>query len=182
MRIQILPGDAKIYDPKISNGAEETTTAPKATTTKAPPELIAVPNDTSAFNKSEKKVVKAIRTFEEFVSDPDINIPAELLSQSEGVIIIPDMFQAGFFFGGRRGTGVMSLRNDDGSWSNPAFVKMTGGSLGLQIGAKSSDLVLVFPRRSMVHEAFTGSYKLGGNVSGTAGLLGPESCQPCAAI
>lgn len=179
--------DSKIYDPKIINGseettadsAEETTAAPDArSTAEAPPELIEVPQDTSSFNKAEKKVVKAIRTFEEFVSDPDINIPAELLSQSEGVVIIPNMVQAGFFFGGRRGTGVMSLRNDDGSWSNPAFVKMTGGSLGLQIGAKSSDLVLIFPRRSMVHEAFTGSYKLGGNVSGTAGSLGRNPVNP----
>lgn len=165
--------NSKIYDPKIYDGSEETTSVPQAkSTAKTSPNLVEVPRDTSAFNKPEQKVVKAIRTFEEFVSDPDINIPAELLSQSEGVIIIPDMVQAGFFFGGRRGTGVLSLRNEDGSWSNPAFVKMTGGSLGLQIGAKSSDLVLIFPKRSMVHEAFTGSYKLGGNVAGTAGSLG----------
>jgi SH3 domain-containing YSC84-like protein 1 len=164
---------SKIYDPKLSDGSEETTSVPQTkSTARTSPDLVEVPSDTSAFNKPEQKVVKAIRTFEEFVSDPDINIPPELLSQSEGVIIIPDMVQAGLFFGARRGTGILSLRNEDGSWSNPAFVKMTGGSLGLQIGAKSSDLVLIFPKRSMVHEAFTGSYKLGGNVAGTAGSLG----------
>ena len=163
--------DSKIYDPNTSDDSEATVSE-STSTAKATPEPVELPLDTKSLNKSEKKVFKAIRTFEEFVSDPDISIPPELLSQSEGILIIPDMVQAGFFFGGRRGTGVMSLRNDDGSWSNPAFVKMTGGSLGLQIGAKSSDLVLIFPRRSMVHEAFTGSYKLGGNVSGTAGSLG----------
>ena len=157
--------EAETYDPAVSDGEDV------AESSSASDKVVTIP-DKKKLNKSERKVAKAIRTFEEFVSDPDINIPTELLSQSEGIIIIPDIVQAGFFFGGKRGIGVMSLRNDDGSWSNPAFIKMTGGSLGLQIGAKSSDIVLIFPKRSMVHEAFTGSYKLGGNVSGTAGSLG----------
>lgn len=156
--------EAETYDPSISEGEETSKSSVED-------KVVTIP-DKKTLNKSERKVAKAIRTFEEFVSDPDINIPTELLSQSEGIIIIPDIVQAGFFFGGKRGIGVMSLRNDDGSWSNPAFIKMTGGSLGLQIGAKSSDIVLIFPKREMVHEAFTGSYKLGGNVSGTAGSLG----------
>lgn len=155
--------DSLIFQPEVES------TTPDLS---ASPELVEVPAKKDLKNKSERKLAKAIYTFEEFVSDPDINIPTNLLRQSEGIIIIPNMVQAGFFLGGRRGTGVMSLRNDDGSWSNPAFIKMTGGSLGLQIGAKSSDLVLIFPKRSMVHEAFTGSYSLGGNVSGTAGSLG----------
>lgn len=154
--------DISTYEPEVA----------EPTRTSAAPAPVEVIDPKSFKTKSERKVAKAINTFEEFVSDPDIQLPPDLLRQSEGIIIIPDMVQAGFFFGGRRGYGVMSLRNDDGSWSNPAFVKMTGGSLGLQIGAKSSDLVLIFPRRSMVHEAFTGSYNLGGNVSGTAGSLG----------
>ncbi|MEM9137118.1 MAG: lipid-binding SYLF domain-containing protein [Cyanobacteria bacterium P01_F01_bin.42] len=160
----------------VESEALEVEAQPEVSAVEAQPEVSAadplVLPDKDSLNKSERKVVKAIRTFEEFVSDPDIDIPADLLRQSEGIIIIPNMVQAGFFFGGRRGTGVLSLRNDDGTWSNPAFVKMTGGSIGLQIGAKSSDLVLIFPKRDMVHEAFSGSYKLGGNISGTAGNIG----------
>ncbi|MCM1982309.1 lipid-binding SYLF domain-containing protein [Lyngbya confervoides] len=130
------------------------------------------------FRKSAQKVSTSMRTFAEFMSDPKTQIPPEILRQSEGIVIIPNIVQAGFFFGARGGSGIMSLRNEDGSWSNPAFVKITAGSLGLQFGAKSSDLVLLFPKRSMVYEAFTGSFKLGGNVSGTAGPIERSPVDP----
>lgn len=134
--------------------------------------------DPQTFNTSEKILAKAIRTVEDFMGNPKTKIEAELLRQSEGIVIFPDILQAGFFLGGRRGSGILVLRNNDGTWSNPGFITITGGSLGLQIGAKSSDLILVFPQRRMVHEAFAGSYKLGGDVSGTAGALGRSPVKP----
>jgi lipid-binding SYLF domain-containing protein len=124
--------------------------------------------------KAVKKLAEALETFEEFMSHSRTRISPRLLSQSEGIVIIPDIVQAGFIFGGRKGTGIMLVRNSDGSWSNPAFVKISGGSVGLQAGAKSSDLILVFPKRSMLYEATTGSFKLGGSVSGNVGPIGDD--------
>jgi SH3 domain-containing YSC84-like protein 1 len=119
--------------------------------------------------QAEGEVEEAIKVFERIMSDPDKRIPAELLAESEGIAIIPDVYQAGFIFGGRRGTGVMMVRYPDGTWSNPTFVSLTGGSFGLQIGAKSSDIVLVFPSRETVNEVLSRDYRLGGSVTGTAG-------------
>ncbi|MEO0375150.1 MAG: lipid-binding SYLF domain-containing protein [Cyanobacteria bacterium P01_A01_bin.17] len=119
--------------------------------------------------QAEGEVEEAIQVFEKIMSDPDKRIPAELLAESEGIAIIPDVYQAGFIFGGRRGTGVMMVRYPDGTWSNPTFVSLTGGSFGLQIGAKSSDIVLVFPSRETVNEVLSRDYRLGGSISGTAG-------------
>jgi SH3 domain-containing YSC84-like protein 1 len=63
------------------------------------------------------------------------------------------------------------VRDPGGPWSNPSFVSLTAGSFGLQFGAKSSDIVLVFKDRDVVNEFMTGSLKLGGNVTGTAGPI-----------
>ena len=119
--------------------------------------------------KTDAKIEKAVEVFEDIMSSRKSRIPRALLQDSEGIAIIPDVIRAGFIFGGTRGTGVMVVRQPEGTWSNPAFVDMTAGSIGLQIGAKSSDIVLVFRDRDTLNEFMTGSFKLGGSVSGTAG-------------
>ena len=127
---------------------------------------------------AEKIIYSANNVLEEILSDPKTQIPPELMEQSEGIAIFPGVIQAGFLFGGRRGTGVMMLRQEDGSWSNPAFINITGGSFGLQIGAKSSDIVLVFPNRDTVNEVLSSSFEIGGSVSGTAGPVGATAIDP----
>lgn len=127
---------------------------------------------------AEKIIYSAQTVLEEILSEPKTQIPSELLEQSEGIAIFPGVIQAGFLFGGRRGTGIMMLRQEDGSWSNPAFINMTGGSFGLQIGAKSSDVVLVFPNRDTVNEVLSSSFEIGGDVSGTAGPVGAAAIKP----
>lgn len=127
---------------------------------------------------AEKIIYSSQNVLEEILSDPKTQIPSELLEQSEGIAIFPGVIQAGFLFGARRGTGVMMLRQEDGTWSNPAFINITGGSFGLQIGAKSSDIVLVFPNRSTVNEVLSKSFDIGGSVSGTAGPVGATAVDP----
>ena len=82
----------------------------------------------------EDTVLKSTNRFEEMMANPSTRIPAELLRQSAGVAIIPDVTQGGFIIGGRHGRGVIVMRNPDGSWSNPVFLSITGGSIGLQVG------------------------------------------------
>jgi lipid-binding SYLF domain-containing protein len=131
-----------------------------------------------AASDAEKKVEKAVTVFEEIMTDSSSRIPRQLLEQSQGIAIIPDVFRAGFFLGGTRGAGVMVVRDPGGTWSNPAFVSLTAGSLGLQFGAKSSDIVLVFKNRETVNQFMSGSFKLGGSVSGTAGPIESSPVNP----
>jgi SH3 domain-containing YSC84-like protein 1 len=125
----------------------------------------------SAIASPEKKVEKAAKVFEEIMTSSDSRIPQKLLKESKGIAIIPGVIRAGFFFGGTRGAGVMMVREEGGPWSNPAFVSLTAGSVGLQFGAKSTDIVLVFRSRDAINKFMTGSFKLGGSVSGTAGPM-----------
>ncbi len=88
------------------------------------------------------------------------------------------MVQAGFIFGGRRGAGILLVRNENNEWSKPAFITLTGGSFGLQIGAQSTDVVLAFMDKSVVMRSLAQSFRLGGNVSVAAGPVGGEVVSP----
>jgi len=69
-------------------------------------------------------------------------IPSGVLKQAKCVAVIPKMTKAGFIVGGKHGNGVVSCRTSSG-WSAPAFISMTGASVGLQAGAAEQDIVLL---------------------------------------
>ena len=99
-------------------------------------------------------------------------IPHNLLSECEGVVIIPKLINAGLIVGGKRGRGVAMVKMDDGKWSDPVFVTMTGGSVGAQIGVQSVDLVLVFRHKGVLAKVKNGDFTVGGDASAAAGPLG----------
>src|SRR5438552_1633615 len=86
---------------------------------------------------------KAARVFSEIMGTPDKGVPKELLETAKCVAVFPNVIKAGFIVGGRGGRGVASCRTGS-NWSSPAFFNLGGGSIGLQIGAQSTDFVLLF--------------------------------------
>jgi SH3 domain-containing YSC84-like protein 1 len=102
-------------------------------------------------------------------------IPQELLKKTEGFVIIPKMINAGLVAGAKRGKGVAVVKLADGSWSNPVFITLTGGSFGLQIGVQSVDLVLVFKNRGVLTKVKDGDFTIGGDISAAAGPVGRSS-------
>lgn len=119
--------------------------------------------------------------FQEIATDPDTQIPPALLEDSLAVIVITNMGQGGFIVGGRGGDGLMVLREEDGTWSNPAFVTLSGGSFGLQFGGRNSDLVLLVRTQETIQDILDGDIELGGSVTGTAGPVGATVTDPAAA-
>jgi len=99
-------------------------------------------------------------------------IPHNLISECEGVVIIPKLINAGLIVGGKRGRGVAMVKMDDGKWSDPVFVTMTGGSVGAQIGVQSVDLVLVFRHKGVLAKVKNGDFTVGGDASAAAGPVG----------
>jgi SH3 domain-containing YSC84-like protein 1 len=69
-------------------------------------------------------------------------IPSSVLTQAKCIAVIPKLTKAGLIVGGEHGNGVVSCRTRAG-WSAPAFISMTGGSLGLQAGGEHQDIVLI---------------------------------------
>ena len=121
-----------------------------------------------------KRVRDAATAFGEIMGAEDNAIPAAILEKAEGIAIFPGTLRAGFIVGGMRGRGIISARND-GRWSAPAFLTLTGGSLGLQIGGQAADLVLVIRDRRGLENLVSNQFKLGADAGVAAGPVGREA-------
>jgi lipid-binding SYLF domain-containing protein len=124
---------------------------------------------------ADEQLAKATDLISAFTDAGGDSIPTELLERAQGIAVIPNVFRGGFILGARRGRGVLSLRSENGSWSNPAFITLTGGSIGWQIGAESTDIVLIFANDNAVRNIATGKFTLGGEASAVAGPLRREA-------
>jgi lipid-binding SYLF domain-containing protein len=122
--------------------------------------------------KEEKRVGDAADILDQLGRIPEKAIPPMLLARAYAVAVVPNVIKVGFGIGARRGKGILVVRQDDSSWSNPAFIKLTGGSVGWQIGAQSTDIILVFKTRSGVKNIAEGKLTLGADASVAAGPVG----------
>ena len=114
----------------------------------------------------------AVTVLNQIMEAPDKSIPLDLLRDAKAIAVIPDMLKVGFVFGGRRGEGLISVKSPDGTWSNPSFITMTGGSVGFQAGVSSTDVVLVFRTQHGVDSIVRGKFTLGADASAAAGPVG----------
>lgn len=90
-------------------------------------------------------------------------VPSSLLKQARCIAVIPKMTKGGFIVGGKHGNGVVSCRTSSG-WSAPAFISMTGGSVGLQAGVASQDILLLMNSQG-AQELKNGHWELGGEAA-----------------
>jgi lipid-binding SYLF domain-containing protein len=132
-------------------------------------------NAAHANAREEGRLLTATEVLEEVQAMPDQRIPDALLARAYGIAVIPDVTKIAFMFGGRHGNGVLVVRDTLTSpWSNPSFVALTGGSWGLQAGAESSDIVLVFTTKSGVEGIAGGKITLGADASVATGPVGRQ--------
>ncbi|MDX1506833.1 MAG: lipid-binding SYLF domain-containing protein [Woeseiaceae bacterium] len=137
--------------------------------------LLALAQPASAATDEEERVADAADVLDQFLRIPEQSIPPTLLSRAYAVAVVPNVIKVGFGVGARRGKGILVVRQDDGSWSNPAFIALTGGSIGWQIGAQSTDIILVFKTRAGVERIQNGKLTLGGDASIAAGPVGRQA-------
>ena len=126
----------------------------------------------SAQTKQIGRITDAKLAFEDVTAIPEKTIPEFLLQDAVGIAIIPDVVKLGFIIGGEHGKGVLLLKSQDGSWSNPIFITLSGGSIGWQVGAQSADIILVFKTKRSVDGVLSGKFTLGVDVAAAAGPLG----------
>ena len=128
-----------------------------------------------AATKEEQRVADAADIIDQISRIPEKSIPPSLLSRAYAVAVIPNVVRAAVGVGARHGKGILVVRQDDNSWSNPAFVSLTGGSIGWQIGADSTDIILVFKTRKGVDGIANGKLTLGAGASVAAGPVGRQA-------
>jgi lipid-binding SYLF domain-containing protein len=128
----------------------------------------------SASNHEQSRLENCGVVMEEVLGVPE-NIPLELLEKAECVIVIPSMLKVAVVVGGSSGRGAMVCRSGklfDGAWGAPAMYAIEGGSFGLQLGAESTDLVLLVMSARGVDALLSSKVKLGGDASAAAGPKG----------
>ena len=118
-----------------------------------------------------KKLDEAAAVLSEIRSAPDGGIPERIWNNAKCVVVIPSLKKAAFIIGGEFGSGVMSCRHG-GKWGAPVFMEMAKGSAGFQIGAESTDLVLVVTNENGVTKLLGNKVTLGAGASVAAGPVG----------
>jgi SH3 domain-containing YSC84-like protein 1 len=120
-----------------------------------------------------RRVREAATVFAQVMNAPDKAIPQAILDKADAVAVFPSVIKAAFIVGGERGKGVISVRNrTTNSWSAPAFLTLTGGSWGAQIGGRSADIVLVVMNAAGVEKLMQSQFKIGGDAEAAAGPVG----------
>ncbi|MBU0908780.1 MAG: lipid-binding SYLF domain-containing protein [Proteobacteria bacterium] len=119
-----------------------------------------------------RKVKEATEVMREIFAIPETAVPPTLLANAHAVVVLPKLLKAGFIVGGRYGTGLMMVRDMRGNWHYPVLVSLTGGSVGFQIGAQSTDVILVFKSLKSVDAMQKGKFTLGADASVAAGPVG----------
>jgi lipid-binding SYLF domain-containing protein len=132
------------------------------------------PAVTQAELSDEAEIIQdSMEVLETLTATPDNAIPQYLIDRAAAIVVIPSLIKGGFIIGAEHGKGVMSRRNPaTNTWSVPAFVNMTGGSIGWQIGAQSVDVVLLVMNEDGVRQLLEDRFTLGGSASVTAGPVG----------
>ncbi len=128
-----------------------------------------------AQQREEARMLVATEVVEEMTAMPDQGVPDWLLARAHGIAVVPDVVKVGLGIGGRRGKGVLVVRDSQGQWSNPVFITLTGGSIGWQAGVQSTDVILVFTSAAGVEGITDGKVTLGADASVAAGPVGRQA-------
>lgn len=132
---------------------------------------LTVPADAADLSR---KLRVSTEIYEDFFG-ADGDAQNRVMKQAKCIAVIPNLVKGAIGIGGHKGTGVISCRDDDEGWSPPAFIKMSGGSLGLQIGGEASDLVLFFMTRRGVESLLETKFTMGAEAGVAAGPFGSSA-------
>jgi len=129
--------------------------------------------DTSHAADAQALVLKSDAVFRSFMVDPNMSWFQKNVDQALGIFILPQMLRGGFIIGGSGGSGVFLSRDSKtGTWSYPAFYTMGSVSIGFQIGADASEIVMMIMTRKGLNAMLSTEFKLGADVSVAAGPVG----------
>lgn len=125
-------------------------------------------------NEPAKRLDEAAAVFSEIMEAPDKGIPQDLLQNAHCIVIVPNLKTAALgVVGGKYGKGYLSCRNKSGTgWSAPATVRIEGGSVGFQIGASSTDLIMLVMSERGADKLLASKFTFGAEGSVAAGPVG----------
>jgi lipid-binding SYLF domain-containing protein len=132
---------------------------------------------TAALHASEadnRRLADSASMFKEIMDTSDRSIPRDLLKSAQCAVLVPGMKKAGFIVGAKYGRGFATCRTSKG-WSAPVAMRIEGGSVGFQIGASETDIILLVMNKRGMDRLLSSKFTLGGEASVAAGPVGRES-------
>jgi SH3 domain-containing YSC84-like protein 1 len=124
--------------------------------------------------REANRIQEAATVLKEIHSVPDKDIPQDLWTRAQCVLVVPGLKKAAFIVGGEYGSGLMSCR-ENGAWTAPIFMQVGKGSWGLQIGAQSIDLVLLVMNKTGMEKLLRNKTSLGAEASIAGGPVGRDA-------
>jgi len=125
----------------------------------------------SAREDATERLENATNVLHEIMAMPDKGVPEEVLEHAKCIAVVPHLVKAGFIFGGKGGKGIATCRTPNG-WSAPAFITISGGSWGLQIGVEAVDLVMIIQNEKGMQKLLSSNFQIGADASAAAGPVG----------
>src|ERR1700739_2147704 len=122
-----------------------------------------------------KRIENSAKVLDEIMATPDKALPDKVMRNAKCVAGIPSMVKFAIGFGGNHGKGVATCRTEQGVWSAPAPITITGGSWGLQLGGQAVDLVMIVTNQSGMDHLLSSKFKLGADASAAAGPVGRDA-------
>lgn len=126
--------------------------------------------------KVDDRLDAAADTLTDMMRASDKGIPHDLLDKARCVVVVPGMKKAGFIIGAKYGRGFAVCRHAGGTqWGSPAAIQVEGGSVGFQIGASETDVILLVMNDGGMRHLESDKFTLGGEASVAAGPVGRDT-------
>ena len=125
--------------------------------------------------KVDDRLDASAETLTDMMRADDKGLPQDLLDKARCVVVVPGMKKAGFIFGAKYGRGFAVCRRAGGlGWSAPAAMRVEGGSVGFQIGASETDIVLLVMNDGGMKRLLSDKFTIGGDATAAAGPVGRD--------
>jgi SH3 domain-containing YSC84-like protein 1 len=129
-----------------------------------------------AQSEEAARIKAATTVLQEIKDAPDSGVPKWVAEKAQGIAVFPGVKKGGLLIGGEWGRGIISAKSvKSGTWSAPAFLTLTGGSVGAQIGGQEVDLVLVVIDERGLQQLANNQFKIGADAGVSAGPVGRNS-------
>jgi lipid-binding SYLF domain-containing protein len=125
--------------------------------------------------KVEDRLDASADTLTDMMRASDKGIPQDLIDKARCVVVVPGMKKAGFIFGAKYGRGFAACRHGGSRWSAPAAMRVEGGSVGFQIGASETDIVLLVMNEGGMKHLLSDKFTIGGEATAAAGPVGRDA-------
>lgn len=134
--------------------------------------VVGAPSAARAQSNVQALVDRSTLALEEMLAPDSSNQAQQMLLNARAVMICPRIFEASFIVGGAGGRCVLVARAANGTWSYPAFYGIGSASVGLQLGLKDSELVLMVMTDRGLHALLESQFKFGADASAVVATIG----------